>query len=192
MDFKSSIENCINESINVKKQLLNHVDLIDKAANKLIDAYRNGNKVLIFGNGGSAADAQHIAAELVGKFYMERRPLPAQALTVNTSSLTAIGNDYSYEDVFSRQINAFGKIGDVAIGITTSGNSKNVINAMIEAKKLGIYTIGLTGIGGGKLKDHVDICIAVPSSDTPRIQECHILIGHIICQFVEKGLFDEV
>lgn len=192
MDFKSSIENCINESINVKKQLLNHVDLIDKAANKLIDAYRNGNKVLIFGNGGSAADAQHIAAEFVGKFYMERKPLPAQALTVNTSSLTAIGNDYSYDDVFSRQINAFGKSRDVAIGITTSGNSKNVINAMIEAKKLGIYTIGLTGIGGGKLKNYVDICVAVPSSDTPRIQECHILIGHIICQFVEKGLFDEV
>jgi len=162
-----------------------------QVAEKLIEAYRAGKKMLLFGNGGSAADAQHIAAELVGKYYLDRRPLPAEALTVNASSVTAIGNDYSFNDIFSRQVQALGNPGDVAIGISTSGNSLNVIKGAQTAKRKGMITVGLTGEDGGSLKDEVDYCVCVPSRDTPRIQEAHIMIGHILCELIEHALFEQ-
>ena len=161
-------------------------DAIYKAVVSISEAIRRGNKLLIAGNGGSAADAQHIAAEVVGRFYRERRGLPAIALTTDTSILTSIGNDYGFEQIFSRQIEALGRKGDVFLGISTSGNSVNVVNAVRKAAELGITTVGLTGEEGGKLKGLVDILIAVPSSNTPRIQEVHITIGHIICELVEQ------
>ena len=144
---------------------------------------------MLFGNGGSAADSQHIAAEFVGRFAFDRPALPALALNVNTSCITAIGNDYGFEQVFSRQIEALGQAGDVAIGISTSGNSPNVVRAISVAKKKGLHTIGLTGRTGGTLKSTVDFCICVPSEETPRIQESHILIGHIISELVEEAIF---
>jgi D-sedoheptulose 7-phosphate isomerase len=183
------IQQRIRTSIAVKQELLKQSTLLAQVAEKLIEAYEAGKKILLFGNGGSAADAQHIAAELVGKYYMDRRPLPAEALTVNTSSLTAIGNDYAFERIFARQVEALGNPGDVAIGISTSGNSPNVIEAIRAAKKKGMITIGLTGAEGGRLKNEVDYCICVPSKDTPRIQEAHILIGHIWCELIERALF---
>jgi len=157
-------------------------------ADLLVDAFRKGNKVLLFGNGGSAADAQHIACELAGKFYLDRAPLPAIALTTNTSSLTAIANDYSYEEVFVRQVKGLVKQGDVVIGISTSGNSPNVLRGIEEAKRLGATTIALIG-RGGRLKKSADYVLSVPSDDTPRIQEAHITAGHIICYLVEQALF---
>ncbi|HMY11684.1 MAG TPA: D-sedoheptulose 7-phosphate isomerase, partial [Turneriella sp.] len=156
-----------------------------------IAAYRAGKKTLIAGNGGSAADAQHIAAEFVSRFYFDRPALASIALTTDTSALTAIGNDYGYELLFSRQIEANGSSGDIYIAISTSGNSKNVLKSLESAKKLGIKTVGLTGRSGGKMKDMVDYCICVPSDETPRIQETHILIGHILCAAVEKELFEK-
>jgi D-sedoheptulose 7-phosphate isomerase len=183
------IQQRIRTSIAVKQELLKQSALLAQVAEKLIEAYEAGKKILVFGNGGSAADAQHIAAELVGKYYMDRRPLPAEALTVNTSSLTAIGNDYAFERIFARQVEALGNPGDVAIGISTSGNSPNVIEAIRAAKKKGMITIGLTGAEGGRLRNEVDYCICVPSKDTPRIQEAHILIGHIWCELIERALF---
>jgi D-sedoheptulose 7-phosphate isomerase len=183
------IQQRIRTSIAVKQELLKQSALLAQVAEKLIEAYEAGKKILVFGNGGSAADAQHIAAELVGKYYMDRRPLPAEALTVNTSSLTAIGNDYAFERIFARQVEALGNPGDVAIGISTSGNSPNVIEAVRAAKKKGMITIGLTGAEGGRLRNEVDYCICVPSKDTPRIQEAHILIGHIWCELIERALF---
>jgi len=188
-DFYELIQSRIQISIEVKVKIMDNVAIIGETAKLIIDAYRNGKKVILFGNGGSAADAQHIAAELVGKYYMDRRPLPAEALTVNTSSLTAIGNDYAFERIFARQVEALGNPGDVAIGISTSGNSPNVIEAIRAAKKKGMSTIGLTGAEGGRLKNEVDYCICVPSKDTPRIQEAHILIGHIWCELIERALF---
>jgi D-sedoheptulose 7-phosphate isomerase len=188
-DFYELIQSRIQRSIEVKVKIMDNVAIIGETAKLIIDAYRNGKKVILFGNGGSAADAQHIAAELVGKYYMDRRPLPAEALTVNTSSLTAIGNDYAFERIFARQVEALGNPGDVAIGISTSGNSPNVIEAIRAAKKKGMITIGLTGAEGGRLKNEVDYCICVPSKDTPRIQEAHILIGHIWCELIEGALF---
>ena len=179
----------IEASIAVKQRLLGHTEICAEVAERLIRAFRSGNKLLLFGNGGSAADAQHIAAELVGRYYLDRPALPAQALTVDTSSLTAIGNDYAYDQIFSRQIEAFGRAGDVAIGISTSGNSRNVIEALRAAKRKGIVTVGMTGEIGGQLKAEVDYCICIPSRDTPRIQEAHILIGHILCELVEQALF---
>jgi D-sedoheptulose 7-phosphate isomerase len=155
------------------------------------EAYLRGNKLLLFGNGGSAADAQHIAAELVGKYYLHRQALPAEALTVNTSALTAIGNDYAFDQIFARQLEALGNSGDVAIGLSTSGNSPNVLEGFLGAKRKGMLTIGLTGEDGGQLKALVDYCICVPSRDTPRIQEAHILIGHILCELVEQALFGQ-
>jgi D-sedoheptulose 7-phosphate isomerase len=167
------------------------VSTIAKVSEILVNALKQGNKVLLFGNGGSAADAQHIAAELVGRFAFDRPALPALALSVNTSCVTAIGNDYGFDQVFSRQIEALARSGDVAIGITTSGNSPNVLLAVSSAKKMGLRTIGLTGRAGGKLKNSVDYCICAPSNETPRIQECHILIGHIISELVESEIFHE-
>ncbi|MDO8578789.1 MAG: D-sedoheptulose 7-phosphate isomerase [Dehalococcoidales bacterium] len=161
---------------------------IEKAADLIIAAIKNGGKVIIFGNGGSAADAQHIAGELVGKFKMERQALPAIALNTNTSIVTALANDYGYETVFRRQIEALGNKKDIVIGISTSGNSPSVIEAIKAAKKLGAKTIGLTGGSGGQLAKAADFTIIVPSDNTPRIQEAHITIGHIVCELVEKAL----
>lgn len=182
----------IKNSIQVKENIISNLDLIKKIENvteEIIKAYKNGNKVLICGNGGSAADAQHIAAELSGRFYYDRPPLPAEALHVNSSYLTAVANDYNYSEIFSRMVKAHGKKGDILIGISTSGNSINVIKAIEIANKLEIITVGMTGQSGGKIKDVVKYLINVPSEDTPRIQEAHILIGHIICEKVEKTLF---
>lgn len=184
------IEQRTNESIAVKQALLEtQADVIAAVAKQLVDAMRNGKTLYLCGNGGSAGDAQHIAAELVGRFTKERRALPAVALTTNTSALTALGNDYEYNIVFSRQLEAFGKAGDVLIGISTSGNSPNVLHALQTARELGMGTIGLTGETGGKTKAVADHCICVPSRDTARIQESHILIGHVLCEIVECELF---
>lgn len=192
-DLEGQVEVLIQEritaSIKVKEEVRKQSALLAQVAQELIKAYKTGGKVLLFGNGGSAADAQHIAAELVGKYYLDRKPLPALALTVNTSSLTAIGNDYAFDQVFARQVEGLGGSGDVAIGISTSGNSSNVIVGVRAARAKGLVTIAVTGQSGGKLKDEVDFCICVPSSDTPRIQEGHILIGHILCELVEQALF---
>src|SRR5207245_3724831 len=157
----------------------------------LVNALRRGNKLLLFGNGGSAADAQHIAAELVGRFAFDRPVLPPLALSVNSSCVTAIGNDYGFDQVFSRQLEALARAGDVAFGISTSGNSPNVLRGLSSAKSLGLRTVALTGRTGGNLLKCVDLCICVPSDETPRIQECHILIGHIISELVERELFHE-
>lgn len=157
------------------------------AADALISAYRSGHKALFFGNGGSAADAQHLAAEFLGRYLRERGPLAALALHCNSSALTAIGNDYGYDHVFSRQLEALAVPGDVAFGISTSGNSRNVLEAMACARRLGLVTIALTGSSGGKLRSLADILIAVPSEETPRIQECHILAGHALCDAVEQA-----
>jgi len=166
------------------------ITMMNNAAKVIVQAYRSGGKLLICGNGGSAADSQHIAAELVSRFLIERKALDAESLTINTSSLTAIGNDYSFDQVFSRQVEAKGAKGDVLIGISTSGNSKNIIEAIKTAKGMEIKTIGLTGNNRESLIGRLsDYCIHVPSSFTPRIQEAHILIGHILCEFIENELF---
>jgi D-sedoheptulose 7-phosphate isomerase len=158
------------------------------AADALIAAYRSGNKALFFGNGGSATDAHHLAAEFLGRYLRERRPLPAVALHDNASALTAIANDYGYEHVFSRQLQALAVPGDIAVAISTSGNSPSVIEAVTIARKMGIYTIGLTGASGGRLRELVDVLIAAPSDETPRVQECHILVGHALCDAVEQAI----
>lgn len=188
---ESLISQRVQESIEVKKKLLGFKSLIKEISQKIVHAYRNNNKVILFGNGGSAADAQHIAAELTGKYYLVRKSLPAIALTVNASNLTAIANDYSFNHVFSRQLEGIGNEGDIAIGISTGGNSENVLEALQLASENGLVTIGLTGQDGGKMKDIVDLCLRVPSDDTPRIQEAHTVVGHIICEIVEKELFQE-
>ena len=193
-DFEQRVRNSIQASIAVKERLLGSqevVSAIARVSEVLVDALEKGNKVLLFGNGGSAADAQHIAAEFVGRFAFNRPALPALALSVNTSCVTAIGNDYGFDQVFSRQIEALGRPGDVAIGISTSGNSANVLLGLSAAKKIGLHTVALAGCTGGKLKGAVDHCICAPSNETPRIQECHILIGHIISELVEETLFHE-
>ena len=159
-----------------------------KAADALVSAYRAGHKAIFFGNGGSAADAQHLAAEFVGRYLRERTPLPALALNTNSSAVTAIGNDYGYAEVFARQLEALANAGDVAFGISTSGNSPNVIQAMRAARKLGLFSIALTGASGGALRELVDVLIAAPSEETPRIQECHILVGHALCDAVEQAI----
>lgn len=193
-DFEQRVSDSIQGSIEVKRRVLSDAGLVRtvaKVSEVLVEALEEGNKVLLFGNGGSAADAQHIAAEFVGRFAFDRRALPALALSVNTSCVTAIGNDYGFDLVFSRQIEALGRTGDVAIGISTSGNSPNVVGAITVARKMGLRTIALTGCTGGKLKNAAAYCISVPSSETPRIQECHILIGHIISELVEQAIFHE-
>jgi len=182
----------IEDSYQIKQKILNDntlVSLISEVAQKAVDTYKNGNKTLIAGNGGSAADAQHIAGEFVSKFYFDRPALSSQALTTDTSILTSIANDYGFEQLFARQIQANGSAGDMFIAISTSGNSGNIIEALKECKKKGIITVGLTGETGGRMTELCDYCIKVPSSSTPRIQESHILIGHIICSVVEESLF---
>jgi D-sedoheptulose 7-phosphate isomerase len=193
-EFERRVKELIEASIATKQSLLRSQEVVlgvAKVSELLVDALKQGNKALLFGNGGSAADAQHIAAELVGRCAFDRPALPALALSVNSSCVTAIGNDYGFDRVFSRQLEAFARPGDVAIGISTSGNSLNVQNALSRAKKLGLLTIALTGRTGGKLKNMVDHCICAPSNETPRIQECHILIGHIISELVEREIFHE-
>lgn len=186
------IRNQILSSISTKQAILDSLpllNLIEDAAILLLEVYRSGGKTLLAGNGGSAADAQHIAGEFVSRFYFDRPGIPAIALNTDTSILTAIGNDYGYDKVFSRQIQAQGQTGDVFIGISTSGNSKNIIEALSVCKEKGIKTIGLTGMHKGKMVELCDICIEVPSFETPRIQESHILVGHILCCIVEDKLF---
>jgi D-sedoheptulose 7-phosphate isomerase len=188
----SKIKEIIQASIETKEKILQDqilLDSIDKSINSITNALNDGNKILFCGNGGSAADAQHLAAEFSGRFYKDRKALPAEALHVNTSYLTAVANDYSYDVVYSRLLEGIGQKGDVLVGLSTSGNSKNIINAFITAKGKGILTIGFTGMQGGNMKEFSDILINVPSEDTPRIQESHIMIGHIICQLVEEHIF---
>ncbi|MBO5962978.1 MAG: D-sedoheptulose 7-phosphate isomerase [Bacteroidales bacterium] len=186
------IEEIIKSSIEVKELILNDSELlskVEKAAELITETYKQGGRVYFCGNGGSAADAQHLAAELSGRFYFDRPPLAAEALHVNTSYMTAVANDYSYDVVFSREVEAFCKEGDVLIGISTSGNSANVLKAFEVAKRKKVSIIAMTGRGGGKMASECDILIDVPSNDTPRIQESHIMLGHIICQKVEEDLF---
>ena len=194
MDKNILITKAIKENIKIKEIFLNDkksISLIKKITEKIILAFKNKKKLLICGNGGSAADAQHIAAELSGKFYLDRDPLPAEALHVNSSFVTAVANDYSFEEVFARMVKAQGRQGDILIAISTSGNSANILQAIKVANEQKMVTIGLTGEYGGKMKDLCKYLIKVPSTDTPRIQEAHILIGHIICELVEKEIFGE-
>ena len=191
-DFEVLARQRIEESIAVKQALLQEpglVQLVVEIGHRLAQALSDGHRFFLFGNGGSAADAQHIAAELVGRYKLERPGLPAFALTVNTSSLTAIANDCSYEVIFSRQLEAMALPADVALGISTSGNSRDVLSAVEAAKRKGMVSIGLTGRGGGQLKALADYCICVPSDDTPRVQEAHIMIGHLLAEMVELELF---
>ncbi len=186
------IKDIIQQSINVKQQILEDESLqktIAECVDIIVTAFNNGNKVLFCGNGGSAADAQHLAAEFSGRFYKDRKALPSEALHCNTSYLTAVANDYSYDAIYARIIDGTGNKGDVLVGLSTSGNSGNIVKAFEVAKTKGIVTIGFTGITGGQMKNISDYLINVPSSDTPRIQECHITIGHIICQLVEEKIF---
>ena len=190
--MKSRINKYIKSSVENYTRVLQDDILqenIQQIAIKSIDAFRDNKKMLLCGNGGSASDAQHIAAELSGRFYTDRPPLYAEALHVNSSYMTAVANDYGYEATYARMVEAAGRKGDVLIGISTSGNSSNVVKAMQKAKEIGMLTVGFTGKDGGKMKDICDIMICVPSVDTPRIQEAHILIGHIICQLIEEELF---
>ena len=183
------IQESIEQSIEVKKMILSDEKMIQSikdAVDIIVDSLRNGGKIHFCGNGGSAADAQHLAAELSGRFYFDRPPLNAEALHCNSSYLTAVGNDYGYDMVFSRLLTASGKAGDVLVGISTSGNSRNIIEAYKVCKEKNINIISLTGKTGGMMKEFGGILLNVPSTDTPRIQECHIMIGHIICELVEK------
>lgn len=192
MKKDNRIKQAIEESIALKQSLLADnvlLEQIDKTIEAMVVALKNGAKVYWCGNGGSAADAQHLAAELSGRFYYDRPPLASEALHVNSSYVTAVANDYSYDVIFSRMIQAMGKAGDVLVGISTSGNSKNVFLAMQEAKKRGIKTVALTGKGGGAMAGVADLLLAVGSTDTPRVQESHIMIGHIICEGVEQRTF---
>jgi D-sedoheptulose 7-phosphate isomerase len=190
--MKNSITNIINQSIEVKQSIISDDKLlsqIDECIKIITEAFKRGNKVIFCGNGGSAADAQHLAAEFSGRFYIDRKALPSEALHCNASYLTAVANDYSYDVIYSRLVEGIGRSGDVLIGITTSGNSKNIINAINKANELSMFTIGFTGKAGGALEKSAMINIKVSSDDTPRVQECHIMIGHIICEFVERNMF---
>lgn len=188
----SAIKNIIEGSIEVKQQLLadevilNQINIVTAA---ITDAFKNGNSVYFAGNGGSAADAQHLAAEFSGRFYKDRKALPSDALHCNTSYLTAVANDYSYDVIYARLLEGLAKPGDVLVGISTSGNSANIVKAFEMAKTIGVVTVGFTGASGGKMKELSDYLINIPSNTTPRIQESHILVGHIICELVEIQIF---
>ncbi len=191
--MQAKIQNIVQASISVKAQLLNDVGLlktIEEVTTLIINTFKSGNKVLFCGNGGSAADAQHLAAEFSGRFYKDRKPLPSEALHCNTSYLTAVANDYGYDHVYSRMVLGSGKEGDVLVGLSTSGNSVNITKALQTASEIGMITVGFTGEGGGKMKGYCNYLLDIPSKDTPRIQEAHIMIGHIICQLVEEQYFD--
>lgn len=194
-NFSKHIISIIENNISINRVVIDDKNIIlaiEKAALQITNCYNNGGKVLLCGNGGSAADAQHIAAELSGRFYLDRKSLAAEAIHVNTSYITAVANDYSFNDVYSRYIDGCGKTNDVLIAISTSGNSENIIRAVKAAKQNKMFTIALTGSSGGKIKNISDLTINIPSSDTPRIQEAHILVGHIICEIVEKKLFTKM
>lgn len=188
----SKVKTIIASSIETKQRLLDDESMllkIEEAADLITQAFKNGNRLYLCGNGGSAADAQHLAAEFTGRFYSDRAPLPAEALHVNTSFLTAVANDYSYDEVYERAVRAHGRKGDLLIGISTSGNSKNILRAQEAAAKIGMKIISMTGESGGKMKESAHLLFNIPSTDTPRIQEAHILVGHIICQLVEENIF---
>jgi len=188
----SKIKNIIQSSIDVKQQLLQNgevISTIEKVVDVIVNAFQNKKRVYFCGNGGSAADAQHLAAEFSGRFYTDRKALPAEALHCNTSYLTAVANDYSYDVVYSRIIDGIGDEGDVIVGLSTSGNSKNIVNAFEKAREKKMITVGLTGTTGGTMKLCSDYLINIPSTDTPRIQESHIMVGHIVCQLVEEKIF---
>jgi D-sedoheptulose 7-phosphate isomerase len=190
--MKDKIKNIIRESVAVKSKVLDDkglLDTVEEVTRVIIAALRNENHIYFCGNGGSAADAQHLAAEFSGRFYIDRDALPAEALHCNTSYLTAVANDYSYELVYSRLIKGIGRKGDVLVGLSTSGNSANIVKAFGTAKEKGMITVGFTGQGGGKLAACSDYLIPVPSANTPRIQEAHIMIGHIVCELVEEEYF---
>ena len=189
--MKNIIFNTLQETAKIKERFINdHVERIQHGADKLATCIASGHKILIFGNGGSAADAQHIAAEFVNRFQIERPPLAALALTTDTSVITSIGNDYSFDDIFYKQVKALGTKGDVAVGISTSGNSENVVKAILAAKDIGMLSIGLTG-SGGRLAECADMVFSVKTDITARIQEAHILLGHIWCDLVDRILFPE-
>ena len=190
--MQDKIQSILRASIATKEQVLQDPQLlgtISEVTALITDAFRNGHKVLFCGNGGSAADAQHLAAEFSGRFYTDRNPLPSEALHCNSSYMTAVANDYGYDVVYSRIIKGMGRPGDVLVSLSTSGNSVNILKAMEQAASQGMINVALTGATGGKMKDLCDYLINVPSTDTPRIQESHITIGHIICQLVEEQLF---
>ncbi len=190
--MQEKIKAILQSSISVKNEIMTDSFLIDKitlAANEIVEAFIRGNRVYFCGNGGSAADAQHLAAEFSGRFYYDRPPLDAEALHVNTSYLTAVGNDYSFDEVYARLIKGKGMKGDVLVALSTSGNSRNITRAISEAHVIGMIVIGFTGSSGGEMKDSCDILINIPSTDTPRIQESHITVGHIICEIVESSIF---
>jgi len=189
---KALIEHFVSESVRVKTEFFQtNATLVAETAAKMAAALREGRKVLLFGNGGSAADAQHIAAEFIGRFIPDRIPLPAISLATDTSALTALGNDYGYNAVFSRQLQALGNTGDVAIAISTSGNSPSVVEALDVARSKGLFTVGFAGQGGGKMQGKADVLFCVPTRMTPRIQETHILLGHILCELIDRELFPE-
>ncbi|MCK9618245.1 MAG: D-sedoheptulose 7-phosphate isomerase [Lentimicrobiaceae bacterium] len=186
------IQEIIQQSVLLKQQVLADkilLDTVEKITQEIIRCFQNDGKVLFCGNGGSAADAQHLAAEFSGRFYYDRDPLFSEALHVNTSYLTAVANDYSYDEIYARLVKAKGRKGDVLVGISTSGNSTNILKALEMAKKQGMVTVAMTGLTGGKMKDACDFLLNVPSTDTPRIQEVHIMLGHIICELVEVAIF---
>lgn len=192
--MKKSIKKIIKSSIAVKTAIVNDeqmVSLIESAVEVITNAFKNNKKVFFCGNGGSAADAQHLAAEFSGRFYIDRKPLPAEALHCNSSYLTAVANDYSYDLIYARLVECFANEGDILVGLSTSGNSSNVVKAFEKAREKKVLTVGFTGDTGGKIKELSDFLFNVPSTDTPRIQESHIMIGHIICELVEKKLFSE-
>ena len=187
-----TVTRSIAGSIATKQQILDTPELLDtirRVADVMVEALQHGRRILWCGNGGSAADAQHLAAELSGRFYYDRPPLNSEALHCNTSYLTAVANDYGYDLIYSRMINGSCQKGDVLVGLSTSGNSKNIVNAFKKAKELGVITVALTGETGGEMKALADYLLNVPSIDTPRIQECHIMLGHIICEMVEATIF---
>ncbi|MCA6361896.1 MAG: D-sedoheptulose 7-phosphate isomerase [Bacteroidetes bacterium] len=192
MDLLNLLQSRITASVQLKQSLLTNeaiLQTVTRVAELAAEAYRNGNKVMWCGNGGSAADAQHLAAELSGRFYYDRAPLNSDALHVNTSYMTAVANDYSYDQVYSRLVQAMCRKGDILIGLSTSGNSGNVVKAFEKAREMGVTTVGFTGETGGKMKPLSDYLINIPSTDTPRIQECHMLLGHTLCEIVEQQLF---
>lgn len=192
MEIVSTIQERIKASIAVKEQIIHEgtlLPVIEKVVQVITEAFQQGHAVYFCGNGGSAADAQHLAAEFSGRFYKDRKALPSEALHCNTSYLTAVANDYSYDVIYARLIEGIAKKGDILIGLSTSGNSANILKAFEKAAELGVITIGMTGASGGKMKGNCNYLINVPSSDTPRIQESHILIGHILCELTEKNIF---
>ena len=192
--MRDSIKNIIKSSVDTKQRIMQNdklLNTIEAAVDLIVKAFKNNKRIYFCGNGGSAADAQHLAAEFSGRFYQDRKALPAEALHCNTSYLTAVANDYSFDDIYSRLIDGIGEPGDVLVGLSTSGNSANIIKAFETAKRNEMITIGFTGESGGKMKSLCDHLINIPTTDTPRIQESHIMVGHIICQLVEERYFSQ-